>query len=164
MSSKWWFCYGPDGFQNIKQHPFFANINWEHLYHKKLIPPFKPPCTRVDDAFNFDPEFTVKTPFALERGLGTFLAASPTSFMNLGITSTKLQLVKELFAMPGGIVTSLRSNAGTAIAENFGASKLTATENTTKAGLESATATDEIEHLCSLVGKNNTLPQPDQLK
>jgi serine/threonine protein kinase len=26
----------------IKKHPFFAGINWDDLYHKKIRPPFVP--------------------------------------------------------------------------------------------------------------------------
>ena len=34
--------YGPDGFTNIREHPFFATINWTHLEKGVVEPPFKP--------------------------------------------------------------------------------------------------------------------------
>lgn len=46
----------------IKSHPFFATIDWDKLYHKKIDPPFKPAVSRADDAYYFDSEFTSKTP------------------------------------------------------------------------------------------------------
>lgn len=27
---------------NIKNHPWFRNINWEQLYDKDVVPPFEP--------------------------------------------------------------------------------------------------------------------------
>lgn len=53
---------GPNGVEDIKSHPFFATINWEKLYARQIMPPFKPVVNRVDDAFYFDTEFTSRTP------------------------------------------------------------------------------------------------------
>lgn len=53
---------GPDGVNEIKNHPFFATIDWDKLYRKEIQPPFKPAVARADDAFYFDSEFTSKTP------------------------------------------------------------------------------------------------------
>lgn len=53
---------GPDGVNEIKNHSFFATIDWEKLYKKEIQPPFKPAVSRADDAFYFDSEFTSKTP------------------------------------------------------------------------------------------------------
>lgn len=50
------------GIQELKDHAFFASINWDKLYHKEIQPPFKPAVSRADDAFYFDSEFTSKTP------------------------------------------------------------------------------------------------------
>ena len=33
---------GPTGDQDIKNHPFFAPIEWDKLEQRKLEPPFKP--------------------------------------------------------------------------------------------------------------------------
>mmetsp|Transcript_7042 Transcript_7042/g.9162 ORF Transcript_7042/g.9162 Transcript_7042/m.9162 type:complete len:324 (+) Transcript_7042:175-1146(+) len=44
------------GFEDIKQHPFYENINWDDLLQRKIDPPFLP---KVDDLIdNFDKEFT----------------------------------------------------------------------------------------------------------
>ncbi|XP_053604278.1 ribosomal protein S6 kinase 2 beta [Plodia interpunctella] len=53
---------GPDGIEDIKKHEFFANIDWDALLRKEVIPPFRPAVSRADDAFYFDSEFTCRTP------------------------------------------------------------------------------------------------------
>ena len=52
---------GPDQVEDIKQHPFFATINWDDLIQKKVDPPFKPTIV-PDETFHFDSTFTSKTP------------------------------------------------------------------------------------------------------
>ncbi|XP_043545198.1 serine/threonine-protein kinase Sgk3 isoform X2 [Chiloscyllium plagiosum] len=47
-----------DDFAEIKSHPFFDVINWEHLDRKEIPPPFNPSVAGPDDLQNFDPEFT----------------------------------------------------------------------------------------------------------
>lgn len=54
-------CY-LGGVQEIKNHIFFATIDWDALYKKETRPPFKPAVSQEDDAFYFDSEFTCKTP------------------------------------------------------------------------------------------------------
>ncbi|KAI8323778.1 kinase-like protein, partial [Martensiomyces pterosporus] len=41
---------GSKGFERIKQHPFFSNINWNLLEARQIEPPFVPNC----DQSNFD--------------------------------------------------------------------------------------------------------------
>ncbi|XP_008544991.1 ribosomal protein S6 kinase 2 beta isoform X2 [Microplitis demolitor] len=53
---------GSNGVEEIKNHVFFASIDWDALYRKEVVPPFKPAVSREDDAFCFDSEFTCKTP------------------------------------------------------------------------------------------------------
>ncbi|KAK0144283.1 Ribosomal protein S6 kinase alpha-2 [Merluccius polli] len=53
---------GPDGVEEIKQHRFFAPIDWNRLYKREVRPPFKPTAGRPEDTFHFDPEFTSRTP------------------------------------------------------------------------------------------------------
>ncbi|CAH8504276.1 unnamed protein product [Dicrocoelium dendriticum] len=55
--------YGPNGFRELMQHPFFASINWNDLLHCRVQPPFIPPCSRLDEASNFDSQFTSIPPF-----------------------------------------------------------------------------------------------------
>jgi protein-serine/threonine kinase len=40
------------------EHPFFADVDWDALGKKNLIPPFKPKLSSAADTSNFDPEFT----------------------------------------------------------------------------------------------------------
>jgi len=51
---------GKDDYKEIQTHPFFAPIDWDKLYAKKITPPFVPEQQKGDDekAINFDPEFT----------------------------------------------------------------------------------------------------------
>ncbi|KAI5841135.1 kinase-like domain-containing protein [Morchella snyderi] len=44
--------------KELKSHPFFADIDWNQLLHKNVIPPFKPTLSSETDTSNFDPEFT----------------------------------------------------------------------------------------------------------
>lgn len=43
----------------FKAHPFFADVNWDDLYNRRIPAPFQP-C--ADAAQNFDPEFTSLNP------------------------------------------------------------------------------------------------------
>lgn len=46
------------GAAELKEHPFFASIDWNLLYHKQITPPFKPIVDSDESVANFDPEFT----------------------------------------------------------------------------------------------------------
>jgi len=37
--------YGPDGFEDIKNHDFFRGIDWDLLEQKQLKPPYIPPAS-----------------------------------------------------------------------------------------------------------------------
>lgn len=52
---------GPNGIEDIKNHEFFATIDFKLLVEKKVRPPFIPAVSR-DDAFYFDVEYTSKSP------------------------------------------------------------------------------------------------------
>jgi len=54
-------CSGPNSIEDLKNHQFFASINWEKLLKKQVSPPFQPTIVQ-DDAFYFDSEFTSRTP------------------------------------------------------------------------------------------------------
>ncbi|KUJ08024.1 kinase-like protein [Mollisia scopiformis] len=47
-----------DDAEELKRHPFFADIDWEALTKKLITPPFKPKLKSEIDVSNFDPEFT----------------------------------------------------------------------------------------------------------
>ena len=53
---------GPTDAQEIMSQPFFRNINWDDIYHKRVTPPFKPTIKSATDTSNFDSEFTSVTP------------------------------------------------------------------------------------------------------
>ncbi|ETO30586.1 hypothetical protein RFI_06532, partial [Reticulomyxa filosa] len=50
---------GEKDFKDIQGHPFFGSIDWDQLYNKEIIPPYKPPIKGGDDDTSlFDKEFT----------------------------------------------------------------------------------------------------------
>ncbi|KAL3229175.1 Serine/threonine-protein kinase YPK2/YKR2 [Nakaseomyces bracarensis] len=53
---------GFNGAEEIKSHPFFAQLSWKRLLMKGYIPPYKPPVTSATDTSNFDQEFTREKP------------------------------------------------------------------------------------------------------
>jgi len=53
------FGSGPKDAEEIKSHPFFANINWKDCEQKRMIPVFKPKITRgLEDLTQIDTAFT----------------------------------------------------------------------------------------------------------
>ncbi|ORY43143.1 kinase-like protein [Rhizoclosmatium globosum] len=53
---------GPTDALEIKQHPYFSNIDWPRLEKKQIMPPFKPVVESETDTTNFDPVFTIEMP------------------------------------------------------------------------------------------------------
>ncbi|OAA66575.1 protein kinase c [Niveomyces insectorum RCEF 264] len=53
---------GPTDAQEVMSQPFFRNINWDDIYHKRVQPPFLPSIKSETDTSNFDSEFTSVTP------------------------------------------------------------------------------------------------------
>uniref|UniRef100_A0A3Q2P5D4 non-specific serine/threonine protein kinase n=1 Tax=Fundulus heteroclitus TaxID=8078 RepID=A0A3Q2P5D4_FUNHE len=51
---------GPEDAKEIMQHKFFTGINWQDVYEKKLVPPFRPQVTSETDTRYFDEEFTAQ--------------------------------------------------------------------------------------------------------
>ncbi|PVH96128.1 kinase-like protein [Periconia macrospinosa] len=54
--------FGPTDALEIMSHPFFRNINWDDVYHKRLPVPFLPTVKDRADTGNFDSEFTSTQP------------------------------------------------------------------------------------------------------
>lgn len=52
---------GPLGSAEIRNHPFFAKIDWSKLLKRELNPPFQP-TVHADETYYFDREFTSRTP------------------------------------------------------------------------------------------------------
>ncbi|KAH7031150.1 AGC/PKC protein kinase [Microdochium trichocladiopsis] len=53
---------GPTDAQEVMSQPFFRNVNWEDIFHKRVAPPFMPTIKNATDTSNFDSEFTSVTP------------------------------------------------------------------------------------------------------
>ncbi|KAI1810113.1 hypothetical protein GGS20DRAFT_226571 [Poronia punctata] len=53
---------GPTDAQEVMSQPFFRNIVWDDIYHKRVAPPFLPTIKSATDTSNFDSEFTSVTP------------------------------------------------------------------------------------------------------
>ncbi|KAI1798747.1 hypothetical protein F4811DRAFT_163996 [Daldinia bambusicola] len=53
---------GPTDAQEVMSQPFFRNIVWDDIYHKRVAPPFMPTIKNATDTSNFDSEFTSVTP------------------------------------------------------------------------------------------------------
>ncbi|OTB02505.1 hypothetical protein M426DRAFT_62066 [Hypoxylon sp. CI-4A] len=47
-----------DDAEELKRHPFFADVDWDILAKKLITPPFKPKLKSETDVSYFDPEFT----------------------------------------------------------------------------------------------------------
>ena len=52
---------GPTDAQEVILHPFFENVDFEDIYHKRVMPAFIPTIKSKTDTSNFDPEFTSLT-------------------------------------------------------------------------------------------------------
>lgn len=52
-------CSPNSGFTDIKEHPFFRQIDWESLKEKKVLPPYVPKI-KNDPLEHFDPGFTTE--------------------------------------------------------------------------------------------------------
>jgi len=46
----------------VKAQPFFASVNWDDVYHKRLQSPFVPKVEGLHDCSNFDSRFTKEMP------------------------------------------------------------------------------------------------------
>lgn len=50
------------GFQNVKDHPWFQNIDWDAMLKKEVKAPFKPKLSSEIDTKYIDKEFTALKP------------------------------------------------------------------------------------------------------
>ncbi len=44
--------------EDVSQHPFFSQLNWDLLVQRRVQPPFRPELSDAYDLYNIDPEFT----------------------------------------------------------------------------------------------------------
>lgn len=64
-------------FVEIKTHAFFASINWDDLYHKRIQPPYNPNVSDPMDLKHFDPEFVREpVPASVARSGDILVSAS----------------------------------------------------------------------------------------
>lgn len=56
----------------IKNHPFFDEIDWDALKNKKIPPPYKPLLQSEDDTQNFSVEFTTQPPVDIPSSVPNF--------------------------------------------------------------------------------------------
>ena len=49
---------GPSDFEDIRQHQFYRDLNWDLLNQRQIPPPYRPELNDAYDLRNIDPEFT----------------------------------------------------------------------------------------------------------
>lgn len=74
---------GPTDAQEVMSQPFFRNINWDDIYHKRVQPPFMPSIKNPTDTSNFDSEFTSVTPVLTPVQSGKFVLTLLKSLANM---------------------------------------------------------------------------------
>jgi len=58
---------GPGDVEDVKSHEFFAEVDWDDVYNKKLAPPFVPNLAQAGDVKYFDKEFVNQPAVDSER-------------------------------------------------------------------------------------------------
>lgn len=76
---------GPTDALEIMRHPFFADINWDDVYHKRVKPIFVPTLRDATDTSNFDEEFTKEQP-KLTPGASPLSPAMQEQFRGFSVT------------------------------------------------------------------------------
>lgn len=72
--------------EELQAHPFFADIDWDALCKKNIVPPFKPKLKSELDVSNFDPEFTN----ALNGGAGSLNTRAQAIGSGIDVSATPL--------------------------------------------------------------------------
>lgn len=81
---------GPRDAEEIKEHPWFASINWARMLNREEIPPFVPALEGIYDTKYVDSEFTVMPAVDSVANEAHFEASSPT-YQNFSYISSSLQ-------------------------------------------------------------------------
>lgn len=89
---------GPTDAQEVMSQPFFRNINWDDIYHKRVQPPFLPTIKSATDTSNFDSEFTSVTPVLTPVQSGGFLFAIP--FLHVSMLTSNSSLPSNAGGVP----------------------------------------------------------------
>lgn len=85
---------GPTDAQEVMSQPFFRNVNWDDVYHKRVPAPFMPQITSATDTSNFDSEFTSVTPVLTPVQSGVYcpnLIQVPLRLMRYAVLSQQMQ-------------------------------------------------------------------------
>lgn len=82
---------GPTDAQEIMSQPFFRNINWDDVYHKRIQPPFQPEIKSATDTSNFDSEFTSVTPVLTPVQSGKSCSSPPKTPLTSLVLSQAMQ-------------------------------------------------------------------------
>jgi serine/threonine protein kinase len=53
---------GPADFEEIKEHDFFSELNWDMVMKRQVVPEWKPTIASEDDTSHFDAVFTEERP------------------------------------------------------------------------------------------------------
>lgn len=86
---------GPTGSEEIRNHPWFSDLNWEDVYYRRYKPRYKPNVKSEEDTSYFDDEFTKQTPVdsvsatgvlddKLQREFEGFTYSDGAGYMNNG--------------------------------------------------------------------------------
>ena len=73
----------------IKNHPWYSQVDWDILKEKKIIPPFKPKLDGDDDTKYIDNEFTEMVPFDSAAD-GTVLESGSMTWKDFSFDSNKM--------------------------------------------------------------------------
>ena len=84
--------YGINGINNIKQHNFFEDINWNDLYNKKIKPEFIPEIKNDLDVQYFDKNFKSEKIFDNENILKI---EQYNDYINFAFIHESVQIQKE---------------------------------------------------------------------
>jgi len=70
---------GPNGPNDIKNHPWFNIVDWDALMDKKIIPPFRPKLQGSEDTKYVDSEFTELEPVDSATGESILAGSQSTT-------------------------------------------------------------------------------------
>lgn len=102
---------GPTDAQEIMSQPFFRNINWDDVYHKRIQPPFQPEVKSATDTSNFDSEFTSVTPVLTPVQSGKSCPGIPNSLTNVSSSlASNARRVPRLFLLRRLCLSTLPTN------------------------------------------------------
>eukprot|EP00123_Amoebidium_parasiticum_P011289 comp20628_c1_seq1/m.26682 comp20628_c1_seq1/g.26682 ORF comp20628_c1_seq1/g.26682 comp20628_c1_seq1/m.26682 type:complete len:439 (-) comp20628_c1_seq1:259-1575(-) len=96
---------GPTDVEELKQHPFFADINWDDLYHRRIKSPIRPEVGLPEEAKNFDSKFTSQPP--VDSPCDTQLSNSQMNTF-LGFTYVAPHVLDELYSPGPPTFTQMR--------------------------------------------------------